>query len=71
MKTAKQEAQDLLNVLPDDTSMETILAELHFKARVLHSHEQALRGEGIPHEEVLKRLAKWLDPSGLQTPSKA
>jgi hypothetical protein len=71
MKTAKQEALDLLSVLPDDTSMETILAELAFKARVLHSHEQALRGEGIPHEEVLKRLSKWLDPSGLQTPSKA
>jgi hypothetical protein len=71
MKTAKNEAQELLDLLPDDVTMEVILAELSFKARVLHSDEQALRGEGFSQDEVIKKLAKWLDPSGLQTPSQA
>jgi predicted transcriptional regulator len=71
MKTAKQEALDLLAMLPDDATMDVILAELAFKARVEHSHEQAFRGEGMPHEEVVKRLSKWLDPNGLQTRSQA
>ncbi|HEX5479640.1 MAG TPA: hypothetical protein VFY79_07965 [Dehalococcoidia bacterium] len=66
MKTAKQEAFDLLERLPDDVSMDTLLAELHFKASVLRGLEQAERGEGITQEELKARLKTWLESSGRQ-----
>ncbi len=66
MKTAKEEALDLLERLPDDVSMDTLLAQLHFKASVLRGLAEASRGEGISHEEAKERLAKWLESSGRQ-----
>lgn len=69
MKSAKEETRALLDLLPDDASMDTILAELSLKARILHSYDQALNGQGLSQDEVIERLSKWLDPSGLTTPS--
>jgi hypothetical protein len=66
MKTAKQEAMELLERLPDDVSMDTLLAELHFKASVLRGLEQAERGEGITQDELKARLKTWLESSGRQ-----
>jgi hypothetical protein len=64
MKTAKQEAVELLDMLPDDVTMETLIAELRFKASVLRGLEQAARGEGISHDEVKQRVRTWLESSG-------
>lgn len=64
MGTAKEEALALIERLPDEVSMDTIMAELHFKSRVLRAMEQDERGEIISHEEARKRLSKWLDSSG-------
>jgi hypothetical protein len=71
MKTAKQEAIELLDSLPDDVPMETIMEGLHFKARVLHAVGQIDRGEGISHEDAKQRLSKWLESSGRPTRSTA
>jgi len=64
MKTAKQEALELIQKMPDEISMETILAELHFKLRVLKGIDQMDKGEVISHEEVKERLGRWLSSSG-------
>lgn len=64
MRTAKQETLDLLDRLPDDVPMDTILAQLHFKAIVLRGLEQARRGEVVSQEEVKARLNKWIESSG-------
>ena len=64
MKTAKQELVELLERLPDDAPMDTLLAEMHFKAMVLRGLEEVRRGEVISHEEVKSRLNKWLESSG-------
>ena len=71
MKSAIEEARDLLDILPEDASMDDIITGLSFKARVLRAHEEALRGEVFTHEEVVKRLSKWLDPIGLAPASEA
>ena len=44
MKTAKQEAIELIERLPEEVSLENIFAELHFKAKVLRGLEQVARG---------------------------
>jgi predicted transcriptional regulator len=60
MQTPKEATQQLLDVLPDDVSMDTIMAELYVKAKVLRGLDQAARGEFVSQEEAKKRLAKWL-----------
>ena len=52
MKTAKEEALDLLDRLPDDVSMDTLVAELQFRASVLRGLAQADRGEGISPKSI-------------------
>ena len=60
MKTPKQEAIELIERLPEEVSLETILAKLHFKAKVLRGLEQADRGQVVSQEEAMRRLSKWL-----------
>ena len=64
MKTAKQEALDLLDRLPDDVGMDTLLAELQFKAMLIRGLDEVRRGDVMSHEEVKSRLNKWLELSG-------
>ena len=64
MKTAKQEVLDLLETLPGDVSMETLLERIRFKAKILRSLDQADRGEVVPHEEVMEDLNRWLESLG-------
>jgi predicted transcriptional regulator len=64
MKTARRELLETLERLPDDAPMETLLAELHFKASVLRGLEDARSGDVVSHEEVRSRLNKWLESSG-------
>jgi predicted transcriptional regulator len=64
MKTAKQELIELLERLPDDAPMDSLLAEMHFKASVLRGLEEARRGEVVSHEVVKERLDAWLKSSG-------
>ena len=64
MKTAKQEALDLLDRLPDDVGMDTLLAELQFKSMLIRGLDEVRRGDVMSHEEVKSRLNKWLELSG-------
>ncbi len=61
MKTAKQRLSELLDRMPDDASMDTLLSEMHFVASVLRGVEEAERGELVSHEEVKARLKRWLE----------
>ena len=64
MKTAKETAIELIGRLPDDTSMETILAELMFVQTIEDRLAAVDRGETVSHEEAKKRLSKWLTSTG-------
>jgi len=64
MKTAKQELLEVLERMPDDAPMESLLAQMEFKASVMRGLEQAQRGEGISDEELEDRLNRWRESSG-------
>ncbi|MCH7677869.1 hypothetical protein IID10_00710 [candidate division KSB1 bacterium] len=49
----KDEVIKMIQNMPEETSVEDIMAELYFRYQVDE-------GQGIPHEEVEKRMAKWL-----------
>jgi predicted transcriptional regulator len=58
--TAKESVKLLIEKLPDDAGFEDIIAEIYFRQQVDKGLQQLDNGEGISHEEVKRRLQKWL-----------
>lgn len=58
--TQKKLVLDLVNELPDETSLAEIVDRIEFLAAIQKGLGQLDRGEGIPHEEVKRQLATWL-----------
>ncbi|MDP9191967.1 MAG: hypothetical protein M3P06_09740 [Acidobacteriota bacterium] len=61
MNTAKDEVRKLLDRLPDVASFEDIQYQVYVLDETTRGVEEIDRGEGVEHEEVKRRLAKWLD----------
>ena len=51
---------DLVQKLPDDTSLHEIAREVEFVAGVREGFEQLERGEGVSAEEVKKMIPSWI-----------
>ena len=60
MPTVKEEVIRLIEALPDDVTTDDVLAEIHFKMQVDAGRKQLEAGQGIPHEVVKERMARWL-----------
>ncbi len=61
MSTSVKEAVlEMIERLPNDATVDDIMAELYFRQKVDEGLRQLDRGEGIEHEEAKRRLAKWL-----------
>ncbi|TDJ03314.1 MAG: hypothetical protein E2O76_01510 [Caldithrix sp.] len=56
----KDEVIKMIQNMPKETSVEDIMAELYFRYQVDEGLKRLDEGQGIPHEEVEKRMAKWL-----------
>jgi predicted transcriptional regulator len=61
MASVKEEAIQIIRRLPDDATMDDVMAELYFKTQVDAGLKELDEGKGIPHEEVKRRMAKWLE----------
>jgi hypothetical protein len=60
MSTAKEEVEALLSKLPDDCSIEDIQYHLYVIEKVRKGLEVADSQGAITHEEVERRLGKWI-----------
>jgi predicted transcriptional regulator len=60
MGTPKEQTLARLQELPEDVTMERILYELYFHAKVDRGLEQLERGETVSEEEAFGRLERWL-----------
>jgi hypothetical protein len=58
--TIKQSVIEMIERLPDDTSVEDIMAELYFRQKVDEGLRQLDADEGIEHDEARRKLNKWL-----------
>jgi predicted transcriptional regulator len=58
--TQKKLVLDVINELPDETSLDEIVERVEFLAAIQKGIDQLDRGEGIPHDEVKRQLATWL-----------
>ena len=60
MQGLKENVISMIKNMPQDVSVEDIMAELYFRYEVDKGIKQLDEGEGIPHEDVEKRMKKWL-----------
>lgn len=58
--STKEAVAEMLRRMPDDVTTEEVMEELYVRMKVEKALQQIENGEGIPHEEVKKRMAKWL-----------
>lgn len=54
--TAKERVLEAVESLPPDATIEDAMERLYFLAKVERGLAEADAGQGIPHEEVRKRL---------------
>lgn len=59
--STKEAVIEMIRRLPDDATVPDIMAELYVRQKVDEGLRQLDAGQGIPHEEVKKRLARWLN----------
>ena len=60
MVAVKQEAQKIIQKLPDDCTFEDIQYHLYVTEKIKKGIERAKKGEVSSHEEAKERMAKWL-----------
>ena len=61
MASAKQQVQSVLESLPEDATFEDIQYHLYVRQKIEQGLADAEAGRVVPHEEVVRRLAKWLE----------
>ena len=60
MAGVKEQVIHLIQSLPENTTVDDIMSELYFKLQVDAGLRELDEGKGIPHEEVQKRMSRWL-----------
>lgn len=60
MAGVKEQVIHMIQSLPENATVDDIMAELYFKLQVDAGLRELDEGKGIPHEEVQKRMSKWL-----------
>jgi predicted transcriptional regulator len=59
MESAKEQVQRILQVLPDDVSLEDIQYHIYVRQKVDQGLADAEGGRVVSHEEAMRRLNKW------------
>ena len=60
MHSAKQQVQEILEKLPEDASLEDIQYHIYVRQKIEQGLADVAAGRVVSHEEVQRRLAKWL-----------
>ena len=60
MRKVKEQVIQMIESLPEDVTVDEIMAELYFKLQVDAGLRELDEGQAIPHEEIKKRMVKWL-----------
>ena len=60
MKSLKQNVEQMLRGLPDDSSVEDIQYHVYVLDKIQKGQQAIRDGKGISHEEAKTRLSKWI-----------
>ncbi|OGC08595.1 hypothetical protein A2526_00390 [candidate division WOR-1 bacterium RIFOXYD2_FULL_36_8] len=64
MSIVKEEAIKLIEKLPDDYTLDEIMAELYFKQEVEQGLDDIRKGKTYSHEQVKDMIIQWRKSSG-------
>ena len=56
----KRQVIRMIETLPDEATVDDVMAELYFKLQVDEGLKELDEGKGSPQEEVEKRMSEWL-----------
>ena len=59
--SVKQRILDLIQTLPEDTTVEAAMERLYLLYKIERGIEQAESGQTISQEEARRRMARWLE----------
>lgn len=59
MVNLKMEAMNVLETLPDNSSLEDILYQIYVQGEIAKGLEDIKQGRVITHEELLKEVETW------------
>jgi predicted transcriptional regulator len=59
LHTAKQEAIEAIQRLPDTADMEEIMYRLYVLENIRHGQRDAKQGKTAPTEQVMKNIQTW------------
>lgn len=62
MQTTKQDVRDLLDHLPDDSTIEDIQYHLYVLEKIRRGSDDIRNGKHLSHEQAKERLSEWLKP---------
>ena len=62
MHTTKQDVRELLDQLPDDSTIEDIQYHLYVLEKIHRGQEDIRDGRHCSHEQAKERLSRWLNP---------
>jgi hypothetical protein len=60
MKSLKQNVEQMIRNLPDDSTVEDIQYHLYVLDKIQKGQEAIRDGKGISHEDAKARLSKWI-----------
>ena len=58
--STKEAVIEMIRKMPDDVTTADVMEVLYVRMKIEEGLKQLDNGEGIPHEEVKARLARWL-----------
>lgn len=61
MASAKQVVREILGSLPEDCTLEDIQYQLYVRQAVEEGEQAVSEGRVVPHAQVMREGAKWLD----------
>ena len=59
METAKEQVRKILEIVPEDASLEDIQYHIYVRQQIDRGLADVEEGRVIPHAEVVRRLSKW------------
>jgi predicted transcriptional regulator len=60
METAKEQVEQILEMLPEDASLEDIQYHIYVRQKIQEGLADDEAGRVVSHAEVQRRLEKWL-----------
>lgn len=58
--STKDAVIEMIRKMPDNVSVPDIMAELYVRQKIDEGLQQLDANQGVPHEEAVRRLHKWL-----------